>query len=409
MKARRGRMTEGPSGERADPLPVTSPDLQGAAGEARAPELEGALGQLVRGFGHDFNNLLNEIVGNLYLAARKTEPQPEVRQFLAEAERSAYLAKDLVGQLVALTSPGPVVRRALDLSKLLPGWVDLALKGSGRSGKVDVGPGLRPVEANEEQLRQVVHQLVSNAAEAMNESGIVSVSAVTAPSGPADTPAAGGPCQVVVVVADRGRGISRENLEHIFDPYFTTKEGAGHRGLGLAMCRAIIARHGGSIRVDSEVGRGARFTIALPCSGADARASDASAADAEPVRGRVLVMDDEELDRAVAGEILSHLSCEARFAGNGEEAVELYRKAHEAGEGFDLVIIDLVVPGSHGGEETLRRLREIDPGVRAVLSSGYFGAGLGPMPGAEGFAGTLPKPYRIEEMKRLLEHVCAKK
>jgi CheY-like chemotaxis protein/anti-sigma regulatory factor (Ser/Thr protein kinase) len=410
---RRQQADRRPAHEPSEPVKCLPP-IPSEAGEGRETCRSGGgagLGLLVQGFSHDFSQLLNDIVGNLYLASRKAETLPGVRHYLSEAERSAFQAKDLVAQLAALASPGAVVRSRVDLARVLPGWVNLDLKGRATVGRTVIGPGLRQVWANEEQLRQVVHEIVSNAAEAMGGAGTVTVSAANEPSSCPHDPGGEKARCVVITVTDTGRGIPEDDLKRVFDPYFTTKERSDRRGLGLglAMCHAVVARHGGRITVDSEVGKGTSFHVFLPCPEPEEARQGGSVSAPDLRKGRVLVMDDEELDRAVAGAILNHLSYDALFARNGEEAIELYRRAKEAGEEFDLVIMDLVVPEGLGGRETLGRLRQINPAVKAVVSSGYFDGGSHLQARNEGFAGALPKPYGVEDLRRLIEGLCDNK
>jgi len=174
---------------------------------------------------------------------------------------------------------------------------------------------------------------------------------------------------VRVTITDQGVGIPEEHLPKIFDPFFSTKERGS--GLGLASAFSIMKKHGGHITVDSFVGRGTTFSLYLPASRKkqiEARGPEGELLEA---KGKILVMDDEEIVREIAGEMLKHIGYEVEFAGDGAEAIARYAGARESGEPFQAIIMDLTVPGGMGGKEAIRRLLEIDPGIRAIVSSGY--------------------------------------
>ncbi|HWR58739.1 MAG TPA: response regulator, partial [Thermodesulfovibrionales bacterium] len=197
-------------------------------------------------------------------------------------------------------------------------------------------------------------------------------------------------------------GIPEDHLARIFDPYFTTKDNGN--GLGLATAYSIIKNHNGFITVESHAGAGTTFYIYL-------RASDREVAAPKEVerpiegRGRVLVMDDEEMVRVVAGNILSKIGYTVEFAGDGAEAVRLYEKAMEEGDPFSIVILDLSVPEGMGGKEAVQRLTEIDPKVKAIVSSGYSNDSIMAEFRDYGFKGVVSKPYTIKEISEALYSV----
>jgi CheY-like chemotaxis protein len=201
---------------------------------------------------------------------------------------------------------------------------------------------------------------------------------------------------------DHGVGISQAHLPRIFDPYFSTKQDG--KGLGLTVVYSIIRAHGGRIEVESEPGRGALFTLHLP-----AAAGRRPPAPAQPLRGlaglRVLVMDDEEPIRKVARAMLQKLGCTVQEAPDGEQALGLYEQGLRAGNPPQVLIMDLTAPGRMGGLETLRRLKALDPGVRALVSSGYSNDPILASPREHGFGGVLAKPYTLEEIQRAISEL----
>ena len=221
---------------------------------------------------------------------------------------------------------------------------------------------------------------------------------------------------ICIEVRDEGTGISPENLKRIFDPYFTTKDSGN--GLGLASSYAIINSHKGTITVDSSVGHGSIFRVYLPKSTrplqakAEAqKATEENKPSKETIhhgKGRILVMDDMEAMMMVAGEILTVLGYEVEYSTNGEEAVAAYKAAKEDGNPFDAVVFDLTVPGGMGGEEASNLLKEYDPGLIAIASSGYTTSNVMSDYKNSAFAAVVPKPYRIKEMSDALHNVLSR-
>jgi CheY-like chemotaxis protein len=208
---------------------------------------------------------------------------------------------------------------------------------------------------------------------------------------------------IKISVRDQGTGIPAKHLPRIFDPFFTTKQKGS--GLGLASTYAIIKKHHGHIAVESKPGVGTTFHIYLPA--VEQQATPQPEEDRELLvgKGKILVMDDEEKVRKLLGEMLVQLGYEVEFAGDGGEAIEMFIQAHGSGQAFAAVILDLTVPGSMGGKETIARLLEIDPQVKAVVSSGYSDAPIMADFQEYGFSGVLAKPYKISELGKILHEV----
>jgi CheY-like chemotaxis protein len=206
---------------------------------------------------------------------------------------------------------------------------------------------------------------------------------------------------VKITVEDQGVGIAQEHLSKIFDPYFTTREKSS--GLGLASVHSIIKNHDGYIGVESEIGVGTKFYIYLPAMEDKEMVGDED--QFMGVKGTVLVMDDELVVRDIFGEILNHLGYGVEFAKDGCEAIEIYEKAKDRGNPFDLVIMDLTIPGGMGGKEAIERLREIDPGIKAIVSSGYSNDPIMSEYRKYGFRGVISKPYKIEDLSEIVGRV----
>ena len=250
----------------------------------------------------------------------------------------------------------------------------------------------------------MIQNIVLNADQAMPLGGCVEIAAQNVSASDASLPRSiAGKDHVLITIRDSGVGIPEQYLGKIFDPYFTTKEKGS--GLGLATSYSIIRNHGGLIDVRSRVGKGTTFFLYLPASEAVAEESPGAAAPGKARSGRVLVMDDEKVIREVAGELLRTLGHEAEFAESGEAALTMYREAMAAAKPFDVVILDLTIRCGMGGLETLGKLLEIDPGAKAVVSSGYSDEAALSNYREHGFRAFLKKPYNMDELQNTLSNM----
>jgi two-component system cell cycle sensor histidine kinase/response regulator CckA len=269
----------------------------------------------------------------------------------------------------------------------------------------DYPPDLPPGNLDAGQISRVVHNLVINAVQAMPEGGVVKIALGAVKLGDSEVEMLPAGTYLRLAISDTGQGIAPEHLSKIFDPYFSTKGQAGNSGLGLAAVRSIIKKHQGHIEVESKVGRGTTFRIWLPAAAQEkaARVATATPWTKRPGPARVLVMDDEDVIRRVAGRMLSLAGHEAVFAADGAEAVRTYTAVRGSAEPFDLVIFDLTVPGGMGGKDALQELLKADPGIRAIASSGYSTDPVMANPRSYGFCTSLPKPYDIPDLMKAIE------
>mgnify|MGYP001098699542 CR=1 FL=1 len=366
-----------------------------------------SIGILAGGIAHDFNNILTAILGNISLVSMYVEDgetKDRVMERLAEAERASMRAQNLTQQLLTFSKGGAPVKRTASIRELLRDSTLFALSGSNVRCEFYMPDDLWSVEIDEGQISQVINNLVINADQAMPEGGIIKVRAenITLKTGHS-LPLTDGE-YVKISVEDQGIGISKEHLQRVFDPYFTTKQKGS--GLGLATSYSIIKNHGGYITAESRVGVGSTFHVYLPAS-PEKIPTDKGKVKEKPVvgRGRILLMDDERYIRNLLDRMLDSIGYEVTLATDGVEAIELYREAKDSGRPYDAVILDLTVPGGMGGKVAIQRLKEIDPEVKAIVSSGYSDDPVLSDFGEYGFSGFIAKPYRIRELSSVLHKV----
>jgi PAS domain S-box-containing protein len=375
----------------------------------QAQKLE-SLGILAGGIAHDFNNILTAILGNISLAKSLDESKEQLFNRLTEAEIATLRASELARQLLTFSKGGAPIKKLVSIQSVIEHSVQFALSGSNIQSQFFFQEGLWPVEIDEGQIGQVVQNLVINAQQAMPSGGTIRVEAknltINENAVPGVSLRKGD--YLFISVQDKGTGISKEHLSKIFDPYFTTKQKGS--GLGLSITYSIIQRHHGYITVESNPGVGTTFFIYLPASSKALLSQEKLEVEAMTQgKARILVMDDEEGILRVAEEILKSLGYETDLAKNGTEAVVMYKKAKDSGHPFDLVITDLTVPGDIGGVEILRRLKEIDPQVKVIVSSGYFNdPAMADFKGS-GFSDCLIKPYRSFEISGTVKRVLKAK
>ncbi len=369
---------------------------------ARNQRIE-SLGVLAAGIAHDFNNLLTGILGNVTIARLRAAADDAVVANLSDAEVALEQATGLVRQLMGLSQGESLEVVTASVAEVVHHGARLATSGSGVRCEIDAAPDLWNADVDPAQMGQVINNLVINAEQAMPGGGVVRIKAVN--SRQDDRFGLGAGRYVEIAVSDQGIGIPPEHLDTIFDPYFTTKQKGS--GLGLTVAHNIVARHGGALTVDSQLGAGTTFCIHLPAS--SAAVEDRPSSD-EPPRagtGRILVMDDEELVRTVCGDILEHLGYAVVRVESGEQAVEEFDRARDAGRPFDLVIVDLTVPGGMGGAGVLQEVRKRDASARVVASSGYFDDPAISRPLDYGFTAALTKPYSAAELSRVVDEVLS--
>ncbi len=368
----------------------------------KAQKLE-AIGVLAGGIAHDFNNYLTSIMGNVSLAKTDVSQNDTIYPLLEDAEKASERAKALTRRLLTFSKGGAPVKEVTTISDAIFDCATFTLSGSKVGCKFDLSTDLWPVKIDVGQINQVIQNIIINADQAMPGGGTIRIRAVNITIGMNH----GLPLQpgkyVLLSFQDSGLGITEEDLNKIFDPYFTSKKNGS--GLGLTTAYSIIKKHEGHITVDSQVGIGTKFSVYLPSSKEEIREKAEGARIDLKGKPRILAMDDEEMIRSLIQEMLHRMGYEVELAKDGEEAIDLYRRAIETGRPFDAVILDLTVPGAMGGKEAIGRLCEIDENVKAIVSSGYS---IDPVMSnfkEHGFCGVVEKPYNLQKLGETLNQI----
>jgi PAS domain S-box-containing protein len=370
--------------------------------ELRNIEKLESIGIMAGGIAHDFNNILTTITGNISLARVSAKNDRKLSRVLSETQKACNHARNLTNQLLTFSKGGAPIKKVQYIKNLLKDSTKFALRGSPVNYELFLEDDLWPVEVDEGQIIQVIHNLALNAQQAMCNGGTIAISAENVAVEKADPlPFKGN--YIKIRVKDEGIGIPAERMNKIFDPYFTTKEEGS--GLGLTTTFSIIKNHDGHIFVDSRENVGTTFSIFLPAS--DERAYEEKKKMDKDLQGAgyILIMDDEENVRRSVCRMLRYLGYDVEAAKNGEQAIDLYKNAMESVRPFDAVLMDLTIRGGKGGKETIKELRRIDSQVKAVVSSGYFNDPIMADYNKHGFFGVIPKPYEIEVLNEVLQKV----
>lgn len=370
-----------------------------------------ALGTFAGGIAHDLNNILTSLVGNVSLANMLVTEIPEASERLIEAERACFRAKDLSHQLLTFAKGSTPVKKVTRLEDLVQQCAEFYLRGSKAAPRIVTKPGLWSVNVDEGQISQVLENLILNADYSMPLGGVVTIACENfhhvRSQGDASLPLEDG-LYVKVTVTDEGPGIPEDQLANIFKPYHRANESG--RGLGLATTFTITKNHGGHISARSSLGEGTEFTFYLPATGKTKQpvqekinfdSGDGKGAG----HGRILVIDDEKSIRDLATTTLKLMGCDVVTCASASEGVERYIMENHQGSPFDLVIMDLTIPGDIGGNEAMQQILNIAPQARGIASSGYSEGNVMAHYREYGFQAALSKPYNIGDLQRIVSNM----
>jgi len=355
---------------------------------------------LAGGIAHDFNNILASMMVNITLAKMNINKERKVLAKLNDAEKALSRAKDLTRQLLTFSKGGAPIKSVASIQGLLRDTSDFALSGSNVKCNCNISDELWDVDVDEGQISQVIQNLIINAEQAMPDGGNVHIHAenlvIDSQEGFSLNPGR----YIRVIISDKGVGIPQEHLDKVFDPFFTTKPRGS--GLGLSTAYSIIKNHNGLIRVESRQGGGTTFIIYLPASNASRKRIEPPVFTLNFGKGNILLMDDEDIILDASGDLLEEMGYEVVKVKDGLDAISAYESALKSTSPFDLVIMDLIVPGGMGGKEALQELLKRDPTARVIASSGYSTDPVMANYQEYGFVGALAKPYKIVELSHIL-------
>ena len=374
--------------------------------EALKSEKLKSVGVLAGGIAHDFNNILAAILGNISLAKLQIDQEvnSNARKLLEGAEKASLRARNLTQQLLTFSKGGEPVKKVELISEIIKDSTNFILTGGKVHCEYDIEDDLWPVNIDTGQMSQVVQNIIINAMHAMPDGGRVDISCsnfINDNSLIASLPEGN---YVRISIKDQGTGIPEELQDKIFDPYFTTKvEGSG---LGLALTHSIVAKHQGLIQLKSS-SKGTDFIIYLPAMADHIFKEESGNVNiiAGTTSANILIMDDEAMVRDIARDLLVHLGFQVWTVSNGQDAVDSYREKMKSESPFDVVIMDLTIPGGMGGKEAIQRLLEIDPQVKGIVSSGYSNDPVMAEYEKHGFTGMVHKPFEIAELLKTIRTV----
>jgi PAS domain S-box-containing protein len=365
-----------------------------------------SLGTLAGGIAHDFNNILLGVFGNMSLAQLELDENHPAFELINEAGKSVNRATSLTNQLLTFAKGGAPVKQSLKISDLIKDITLFTLAGSNVKPVLKETEELWEIEADKGQMQQVISNLIINANQAMPDGGTIYTTLENVEVSEHAVSNLEKGKYIKITLQDEGAGIAPQHLDHIFDPYFSTKQ-AGN-GLGLATVYSIINKHNGDIGVTSNLGKGTTFTIYMPASPLQSLQKTAKSMKKVPVyeeKAKILIMDDDDDIVKVTKRMLTKSGFFVDTAEDGEKAIEKYKEAMNAGTPFDVVLMDLTIPGGMGGKEAIQKLLGVAPEAKVIVFSGYCTDPIMANYQNYGFKGKIEKPFQLEDLKKELARV----
>ncbi len=373
----------------------------------KASKLE-SIGVLAGGIAHDFNNLLGGVIGNIEMAMRSFSEPDKVKRYLEISDKACQRAAGLTQQLLTFSKGGDPVKKNADIMTVLRESAEFSLHGSNIQCHFESLEGLSIIKMDSGQIGQVIQNLIINARQAMPDGGDITIRCTFLTDFVIEEdikPRLSSGDYVKITIEDTGRGMPKDVLDSIFDPYFTTRNDGS--GLGLALSYSIIKKHQGLISAESTLGHGSCFTIYLPVVATPLinQSEDKIISEGATKQKRVMIMDDDEMIREIGQAMLEEMGYQVVHAENGEQAIEEYKLAMQGGKPIDLVIMDLTIMGGMGGKDAIQKILALDPQVKAVVSSGYSNDPVMANYSAYGFENAVSKPYTHDELAEVVR-VC---
>lgn len=367
-----------------------------------------SVGTLAGGIAHDFNNILATIQGYIELAKMDITPGNKGYNRMISIEKSILQATELTKRLITFAKGGDPIRVITNISAMVKNAILSSIGESPVGMKFYLDSDLWPAEIDEGQICQVIRNLVINAVEAMPEGGMLTVRVKNMTVNEQDRLPLSNGDYIRISLEDKGAGITRESLPVIFDPYFSTKQRGSEKGmgLGLSVCHSVVSKHDGCIIVESEERKGSTFHVYLPAAVNNASLIKKPKPDEKPgAKSRILVMDDDAMIRDMLSELLVAMGYDVETADDGLAAIDLYIEAMESRKPYQMLILDLTVPGGVGGKLTMERLRVINPDVKCIILSGYTDDPVIQNYQQYGFGGALTKPFTLKDLQNIFANI----
>ncbi len=369
-----------------------------------------SIGNLAGGISHDFNNILTSILGSTAIMKRKMKKTEQWYRFADIIETAAKRGAALTRQLLTFARKGSIQFKPVVINDIVDETLHLFERSIDKTIVVEknLHDEACVINGDDGQIQQAILNLLINARDAMPEGGSIWITTDTIDVDTKLTDAMGEQRSgefVAVSIRDEGIGMDRSVQQRIFEPFFTTKDQGKGTGLGLSVVYGVVNSHNGFITVRSEPGKGSEFTLCFPLLGGGSVLARGGKKQSLP-RGKetVLVIDDEEHVGEVISGMLTNLGYEATVVRSGREAIAAYRE----GQRFAVIVLDMNMP-EMGGRETFYRIKEIDPDVRVIVSTGYSNTSIEGTPLQHAIEGFLQKPYQMEELSKTLRDVLSRR
>jgi PAS domain S-box-containing protein len=364
-----------------------------------------AIGTLAGGIAHDFNNLLQGIIGYTSLLKLKLPETDPSYKPIDTIEHSAQRAAELTRQILGFARGGKYVLKPVNLNTAVRHVLQIVTKTFDKAIEIrqTLQDGLWTIEADQGQIEHVLLNICINARDAIADGGIIKIETLNKnieEAGLLSEDAAPGR-YAIVKISDTGAGMDVRTKSRIFEPFFTTKEKGKGTGMGLAMAYGVIKNHGGFITVESEPGKGSSFSVYLPATEKQPETETADVKEIPTGKGTILIVDDEDFVREAGRSILRQCGYEVIEAADGLEAIKIY---NEKKDSIDMVILDIIMPRM-GGKAAFEKIKEINPDVKVLISSGYSIDGAAKEILDAGAKDFMQKPYNFKELTNRIKNI----
>ncbi len=384
-------------------LEKSTKDLQKAIRAANKSQTLENLGMFAAGIAHDLNNHFVSIMGNIDLAKTKLKKNQNPSTLLDDSIQACNRAKKLIKSILTFSKGERPKKQIVSIEKIINESLNLSMSGSNHKCELKISPDIKKVNADKRQIINVITNIIINAKESMPKGGIITIKAKNIEIKKDDITQLNEGNYIKIEIKDQGIGIAKENYSKIFTPFFTTKPNG--TGIGLAKSHTIIKKHNGIIDFESNK-EGTSFYIYLPVAKLDDQKTEENASKQKSkekeIKKKIMIMDDERSIRFFFKEFLSFYNYEIVEAKNGEEAIKKYKESIKS-DPIDLLIMDLTIPGGMGGIDAIKKLKEINENVKAIVSSGYSNDDALTKPKKYGFSAAVAKPFEIQQMLKIIK------